>query len=326
VIRLFSESNPISILLLFILGALIRIPYFISPDIPESFSDAGYLYGLLQPQLHRMSHFFGWISPASAYLLIFIQGLSLNGFINSHKLYGNTHSLFVFSYVLFTALVPQWNELSPFLFVNMLMMFVIPKFIDLFTKRNAQNDIFTLSVLISLSSLMYKPAVAYSLLLYIALLVLRPFKLSEWMIILIGFILPYYLILVYAYVWDHWEEAIHLIPSVKWHQPLLSRNPADLIALVFLLIPLLSGLFYVQKYIIRILAMQRKIWTINFYYLLMTVFIVLSVQNNGYDNFLLILLPGAFYITAFFYFPSVRFFPNVFSWLILGFLFVRNFL
>ena len=308
------------------MGALVRIPYFISPDIPELFSDAGYLFSLLHPKILQLTVSFRWISPAVAYLLIFIQGLYLNGFVNSQKLYGNTHALYVFAYVLVTALVPQWNGLTPFLLVNMGMIFVFPKFNDLFTKRNVQNEIFTLSVIISLCSLIYQPTLAYIMLLYIALLVLRPFKFSEWMIILIGFLLPYYLILVYDYVWDRWDQASLLVPSVKYHLPKLTRNPADLIALIFLLIPLISGLFIVQKYIVRILALQRKIWTINFYCLLISAAIFLFAQNNGYDNLLLVMVPGVFYVTAFFYFPSVKFFPNVFVWLIVGFLLVRNFL
>ena len=325
-IRFFSESNPVNIFLLFITGALIRIPYFVNPEIPELFTDAGYVYSELHNRIFHLSSLYHWLSPAIAYLLLFLQGLALNSFVNSQKLYGSAHSLLLFSYVFFTALIPQWNELTPFLFINTIMILVLPRLIGLFNKRNVQNEIFTLSVMISLCSLIYKPALIYLVLLYIALLILRPFRFSEWILVIIGFLLPYYLILVYCFVWDHWDQAPMLIPLARFHQPVLSRNPSDLLAILFLLIPVFSGLFYIQKYRVRILALQRKIWAFNFYYLLIGIILFLFIPNNGYDNLLLSFLPAAFYIAAFFHFAPVRFYTNMFAWLTLGFLLVRNFL
>jgi hypothetical protein len=326
VIRFFSESNPVKILSIFIFGILIRLPYFADPSPVEIHPEDGYFYQLLSGWIFRFFGTASWILAIVTYVLIFLQGLSINGFINSQKLFGNTHLLFVFAYVLFSSLMPGWNVWSPFILVNTIMIFVFPKLINLYQKYNVQNELFLLSVMISLSTFLYKPSVLLIAFFYIALSIIRTFSLSEWVIVLIGFLLPYYLLFVYAYVWENSEILTQIYPSIHFEMPVLGRNPADLIACSFLLVSLLLGLWYVNGHKKRTLALQRKIWAINYCYLLTTVCLFFCVQHAYFDALFLLLLPASFYITGFLYYPAGKFFPTVFSWLMIGFLLVHNFL
>jgi hypothetical protein len=40
----------------------------------------------------------------------------------------------------------------------------------------------------------------------------------------------------------------------------------------------------------------------------------------------LMMVPLSFFITAFLYYPAVKFFPSLYIWLMVGFLFVKHFL
>lgn len=324
-IRLFSQSNSINVLLIFILGVLLRIPFFIQAEIPAITGEAGYLYLFINENLFTQFKTLQWLSPLIAYLLIFLQGLYLNGFVNNHKLYGSGHLLYLFVYVVFTSLLPHWNILSPFVLINTVFIFFLSNIIQLYQHRDAQNEIFLLSVLVSICSLLFKPAIFFLLLLYIVLLVLRSFRFSEWIIVLIGFCLPYYLLLTYFYVWDKWDLATHLIPSVKFGHFRFRKDPSELIALLLLIIPAVLGVWHVSRYITRTLALQRKAWTVVFYYFFLVI-ALFFFNSQDYDSLFLLLLPASFYIAGFFYLTSVKFFPNVFAWLTIGFLFVRNFL
>jgi hypothetical protein len=263
-------------------------------------------------------------SSILAYLLIFIQGLSVNGFINSQKLFGSSHLLFVFAYVLFTTLLPEWNYVSPFLLINGLMTLILPKLAQLYQGKNIQGSLFSIAIMIGICSLLYKPAIILVVFLYISLSIFRPFHLSEWILILIGACFPYYLILVYDYVWDRWPEAVYLLPYHSWDWPVFKRNPSDLIAIGLLIIPTLLGFFWVRGYSLRMLAVQRKIWAALFAYIMVAIVFIFASQNPSYENYLLFLLPASFYLTGFFYYPSVKFLPSLFPWLIFGFLVVRN--
>ncbi len=324
-IRLFSESNPVNVLLIFILGLVLRIPFFINPVIPIVTNETGYLYLLLHESFFTNLQSIQWLSPLIAYILIFLQGLYLNGLVNNTKLFGTSHLLYLFVYVVFSALIPQWTTVSPFICINTIFIFIFSAIITLYQNRSAQNEIFLIAVLLSAGSLLFKPFIVFLLLLYIALLVLRPFRFSEWAIVLIGYCLPYYLLLTYFYVWDHWSHANQLIPFLRFGYFHFTKDPSELIALLFLLLPSVLGIWHISRYTSRTLALQRKIWAIVFYYFFLAV-VLFTLNSQGCESLFLLLLPASFYIAGFFYFPSVKFFPNVFAWLTIGFLFVRNFL
>jgi hypothetical protein len=326
VIRFFSESNPVKILLIFILGIFIRIPCFTEPAPLPTSLDAGFFYLLLTDLFSSSNQSIYWIPSLITYILIFLQGLSLNGFINSQKLFGSSHLLFVFIYILFSSLMPEWNVLTPYVLVNTIMVYVLPKIVDLYQKQHVQNELFMLSGLISFCALIYKPSIILMLVFYISILIIRTFRLSEWVIALIGFLLPYYLMFIYAYVWEQSSVWSQILPAIRMHKPFFGREPAGLISVSLLLIPVILGAWYVYTYKKRTLVLPRKIWAIIFYYFLITVIISLGFQNKYYDSLLLALLPASFYITGFFYYPAGKFLPAVFSWLIIGFLLVRNFL
>ena len=325
-IRLFSESNPLNIFLLFILGAVIRIPFFINPSLPIIDSDMGYLYILFNDYAGTAIRSVTVVSHLLAYLIIFIQGLSLNGFVNSQKLYGSSHLLFVYAYVLFSSLVPQWNSLSPLLFVNAIMTYIIPKMVHLYQSKQVQGELFTISVLVGISSLIYKPTIIFVILIFLGLFILRSFQLSEFVLILMGVALPYYLILVYNYVWDHWDHSVLLQPNISWNWPDLTSDPNDLIAMILLFSPAFLGVLWVRLYAVRMLTVQRKIWAFILLYFVISLVYIFIGEHQFYNHLFLFVLPASFYLAGFFHYPSVKFLPSIFPWLIIGFLIVRNFL
>jgi hypothetical protein len=293
--------------------------------MPSVTQETGYLYLCLHEFFFTNIQSMQWVAPAIAYIFIFLQGLYINGLVNNHRLFGTSHLIFLFVYVVFTTLIPQWTTITPFLCINTIMIFIMSAIISLYQNRNAQNETFLIAVLLSVSSLLFKPFIIFLLFLYIALLVLRSFRFSEWVIVLIGYCLPYYLLLTYFYVWDHWGQAIQLIPSLKFGYSHFTKDPSEMIALLFILIPSFMGIWYISRYTSRTLAMQRKVWTIIFYYFFLAI-VLFTINGQGYESLFLLMLPASFYIAGFFYFPSVKFFSNVFAWLTIGFLFVRNFL
>lgn len=307
-------------------GAVIRIPFFIQPSFALIDPDAGYLYLIFNRYVGTAIQSVPMLSPLLAYLIIFIQGLSLNGFINSQKLYGSPHLLFVYAYVLFSSLIPEWNSISPLLFVNAIMTYIIPKMVHLYQNMQVQGALFTVSVFVGISSLIYKPTLLFVVLIFLGLSILRSFQLSEWVLILVGVVLPYYLILVYNYVWDHWEQSVLLKPIISWNWPDLTSDPNDLIAMILLFFPAILGVLWVRSNAVRMLTVQRKVWAFILLYFVISLTFIFIGEQQFYNHLFLFVLPASFYLAGFFHYPAVKFFPSIFPWLIIGFLIVRNFL
>lgn len=325
-IRFFSAIHPVNIFVVFLIGILIRIPMLNQPILPLINESSGFFYSFLNRSVFIYLNNHAWIYPLLAYFILFIQGLSLNGFLNEQKVFGSTHLLYTLVYVLFTALIPEWNTLSSGLFVNLILAIVLPRFVFLYQKNQVQNELFLLSFLVGMSSMIYKPSVIGLLMLFILLIIFRSFKITEWFVVLIGFGLPYYLTLVFLYVSDSWEQAGILKPLLKMSKPVFYRTSDDLLSAILLFIPCLLGVFYVWKYTARFMVLQRKVWGFAFLYLMFSLLYFSYMPAGGNEMLLLFFFPASFFITAFLYFPPVKFFPSLYIWLILCFVVVRYFI
>jgi hypothetical protein len=326
VIRFFSSSHPVNILLLFFLGLIIRVPFFISPPAAAHDVTSGELYVFFYKHVFVNMNAYPILLPLVAYIVIFIQGLSVNGFINNQKLFPTPHLLFVLSYIIFTALSPAWNTLSPQLLVSIIIAFIIQRILFVYQKANAANDLFILSLISGIGSLIYKPAFLLLFMLLAGVLIFRPFRLSDWIIVVFGFLLPYYLGFSFLYISDHWDLAKNLIPYFSIQKPFLFRKSEEMVAAVLLLLPLIVGFFYSWRQAVRMVVLPRKGWTFITFSLLICILFIFSGVFYNFDALFLILIPASFFITSFLYFPQVKFFPSLYVWLVLSFLMVSYFI
>ena len=325
-IRFFSAIHPVNIFVIFLTGILIRIPIFNHPVLPSINESSGIIYSVLNRSVFTYLNEHVWMYPLLSYLILFIQGLSFNGFLNEQKVFGSAHLLYTLVYVLFTALIPEWNTLSSGLFVNLILALILPRFVFLYQKMQVQNELFLLSFLAGMSSMIHKPSVVGLLLLFVLLLVFRSFKITEWFVVLIGFGLPYYLALVFLYVSDSWQHADIMKPILTLSKPVFYRTPDDLLSAILIFIPCLLGVFYVWKYTARFMVLQRKVWAFAFMYLLFSLFYFSCSPAVSDEGLLLFFFPASFFITAFLYFPPVKFLPSLYVWLIIAFVVVRYFI
>lgn len=325
-IRFFSAIHPVNILVIFLIGILIRIPLFTHPVLPVIDDTSAIIYIYLNRSVFIFLNDHPWLYPLISYVIIFIQGLSVNGFLNEQKAFGSAHLLYTLVYVLFTALMPEWNTLSSGLFANLILAIILPRFVILYQRMQVQNELFLLSFLVGLSGMISKPSLIGLLVLFLLLLLFRSFKITEWLVVLIGFGLPYYLAFVFLYVSDNWHQAALLRPLLHLSTPVFYRTPDNLLSALLIFVPCLTGSFYVWKYTSRFLVLQRKVWAFVFLHLLFSLIYFSYMPAGNTDALLMFFFPASFFITGFLYFPSVKFFPSLYIWLIISFIAVRYFI
>jgi len=326
VIRFFSSAHPFNILLLFLLGFIIRIPFFIAPiEVPVSVS-AGGLYSFLHNSLLIDLKSYPILLPSIAYIIIFIQALSVNGFINNQKLFASPHMLFILSYLIFTALIPEWNTVSPQLISSIFLTIVIQKFIMANQKTQITNDLFMISTLSGLAGLIYKPAVIFLILIFLGIIIFRSFRPADWIIVILGFLFPYYLAFSYLFIFDHWDLAKSLFPTLGMQKPVFFQQSEDVVIIILIAVPIVIGFFHARRNAVRMVVLPRKAWLFISASLLISLGSYFTGVQYMFDALFLIMLPVCFFITAFLYYPTVKFFPSLYIWLMLGFLVVNHFL
>ncbi len=325
-IRFFSSAHPFNILLLFFLGLIIRIPFFIAPIEVQVSLSTGELYYFLHNSLFINLKSYPILLPSIAYVIIFIQALSINGFINNQKLFSSPHMLFILSYLIFTAVMPEWNTLSPQLISSVVLTIVIQKFIIANQKIHIANDLFLTSTLSGLAGLIYKPAVVFLVLIFLGIIIFRSFRLADWIIVILGFLFPYYLAFSYLFISDHWNLAKSVFPVLGLQKPVFFQQSEDVVIFVLIAVPLMIGFFHARRNAVRMVVLPRKAWLFISAALLISLGSYFTGIQYVFDALFLIMLPVCFFITAFLYYPTVKFFPSLYIWLILGFLAVNHFL
>ncbi len=314
-IRFFSGNNPLNVITLFFLGILIRLPYFISPVIPQSAQTDGIIYELLIKALHPTGVVFPFIYPVIVYLLVYTQAIIFNGLINDQKLFTSPNYLLALYYLVITAIVPEWNVLSPVLIINTVLVWAWPRMVGLYHQANPKTALFNIGFGFGLAAFFYFPSVYLLLLLIVALILFRPFYIAEWLVAVLGILTPFYFLLVYFFVWDHWNLTPKVIPEQVFKLPNVSFGWQFWIELIFIGLPLLAGLLTSLNSSARMLVQTRKSWNFMIFYLIIALFIPFVNSSAGITHWILAVIPISLFHASFGFNLKKKLFPELFLWL-----------
>jgi len=312
--------------MLFFVGILLRLPFFINPVVPVSTEADGFLYQVFLRWLQPAGTFFLPLYPILSYFLLFLQAVTFNGLINNQRLYPQPNLLLGFSFLLVTSLVPEWNQLSPGLLINTVMVWAWPRMIGLYHDQKPAGNLFNLGFAFGICSFIYFPSVYYMLLLFVALAIFRPFRMTEWLIGLVGVSIPFYFLLVYFFVWDQWHLTSGIIPRPDVFIPLLPATVSGWVVLLLVAVPLLLGLYLSRRLVIRMLVHARKSWSFMIVYLVVAVLLPFLEGSGWISQFILAIVPVSFFHTGFYLAPRSKFLPELLIWLSIAWAVLNNFL
>jgi hypothetical protein len=326
VIRFFSGNNPLNVLILFFLGILIKLPYFLAPVIPQQTLTDGFFYLELIRNLKPAGDIFPGLYPILAYLLLFTQAVTFNGLINSQKLFSSPNLLLALAYLLITSIIPSWNVLSPGLIINSVMVWAWPKMVGLYHNPKPKGNLFNLGFGFGICSFVYFPSVYFLVLLIVALLLFRSVDLSEWLVTIVGVLTPFYFLVIYFFVWDRWQQVSKIIPSHRISLPVTEYNWKFWADLVLINLPLLIGVIISQRFSERMVVHVRKSWSFMLFYLLVALFLPFINSNAGFSHFIMAIVPISIFHAAFYAYPRKKSLPELFVWLTLIWVYTNYFM
>jgi hypothetical protein len=302
VIVLFKQKSPANIVLLFLFGLLIKLPLFLYPKIIVAPATDGKLYTAFIDTINRTGS--GQvIASVLALLLLYVQALMVNYMINEYRLTARQTFLPAMAYMLITSLLPGWSFMSAVLLSN---TFVILMFILLFGLYNVSagnGTIYNIGLLAGLASYIFFPSVFFSLSVMLGLLILRPFRLNELFLLLMGALTPYYFYAVYLFLTDRLAVQTFM-QTLYLHLPEMQRSLWIVAGTVLLCIPFLLGGYYVQLQLRKMLIQARKNWSILLVYLLLAFLIPFINSSPSFHTWLLAAAPFAcFHACAYLYTP-----------------------
>ena len=139
-----------------------------------------------------------------AILLLLTQSFYFNYIVNKHELLWKASYIPALIYALFMSICKAYLMLHPLLFCNFFILIAVHKMLGTYRKEEAFGNIFDAGLYISIASLFYFPAIVLFPLVWVCLLVIRPFVWREWIISFLGFIVPY----LFAFTYYFWLDKV----------------------------------------------------------------------------------------------------------------------
>jgi Family of unknown function (DUF6427) len=325
VIGIFKQKASINALLLFVYALVLKFSLFLHPYLPVLHEGDNYLYHFI---LTILSSIFGNAPlPYSilSFIILFVQATLLNSICNYHKLLPRANYLPGMSYILVTSMLPDWGHFSAPLLVNSIMIWCWYRMVALYNSASPITSIFNIGLLLGFTTLLYMPAIAFLVLLFFALLIMRPFRIQEWFVGFIGFTSPYYfLILILYFVHQlHWEN---LVPHIRFTFPAFPGSVWIVAAMSLLVIPFIIGGIFVQNNLNKMLIQVRKSWSLLLAFLITAVFVIIINKAGSYENWIVTAMPFAVFHSAAYYYPQNKFLAGLLHWLCFSVAIVINYL
>lgn len=311
---IFKQKNPANIFLLLLFGVLLKMPAFLHPHIPVSKKDDGLLYKeallLLEP-VRRTSPI---IYPVMAVGLLYLQALLLNRLISHQRMTSQQTFLPGMAYLLLTSLIPEWNNFSAPLIINTFLVLILTALFSIYNRPDARGAIFNIGLSLGIASFIFLPVLSFIIWVLLALAIIKPFRLAEWVLFLVGMATPYYFWGVFLFLTDRWRWSA-LFSQLNICLPVVVPTLWIAGAAFLLVMPFIFGGYFVQDNLRKMLIHVRKGWSLLLLYLLGAFLVTFINTTDKIENWLLAAIPFAAFHASMYLYAGFRIVPQLFFWL-----------
>ncbi len=310
-VALFKDRSPAAIIWLFILSFIVHSHFLIEP--PAIF--AGENIGLFSVLLNKFaSAIHPQITIFLYHAIVLIQALRLNYLFSENQMFSRVNYLTAMVYILLTGVFAAWGNITPALIANSMVIWFFAEAVRLSNNQNPKALIFNMGLIIGVSVLLYHPCTILILPGIFALLIVRPFFIAEWIVLLMGVIAPFYFLFSYLYVTNHINRLFQFIPQWQLGLPHVQPTVLFFITLAVIIIILITGIFYLKRENRRLLIQVRENWIVFQVMLFLMLPLPFVSKNSNIDILLLFIVPFSPFIAKGLLAPKKELLPNIMFW------------
>ena len=298
-INQFRNLNPSNLLFLAIYTCFFQIAIYYNLPVRIDFNI-----------LESYTSFFFKIPPDSvsaganvslAAVIVFVQALIFNRIINKHSLLAKPSYLPALLFITGASLFMQFLLLSPVLIGNFIIILMIDKFLQLAKTVNVMSIMFDLGMLIALGTLIYFPIIVFLVMLWLSLLLYRPFNWREWISGIIGFLTIFSFVAVFYYWNDRLDRFIDILqPLANKFPNRLEINLDDYLVLIPVGIIMILAAIQLRENFYRSFISTRKAFQMLFFMFVVAMVSFYTKPGVTVAHFLLCVPSGAVLLAYYF--------------------------
>ena len=325
ILRLFKSKQPATIVLIIITGMLAWFRPFFDAGIHRSFpfdSDPMPLYHLLTLILWH-NHYFRVLF---AFIFIVLTGFLLVRLNTRFIIINERTNLPALFYILLSSSIVGLNRLNPVIFGALFLLLAIDRVLESYKQEGLSYRYFEASLLLAIGSLFYADLIFFVFILWVALVMFRPFYWREWLFTILGVMIPYLFLFSYYYLNDiSFSESLQRITTniLPEHTAFSFKRPYTIFLIyLFFLIAIVSE--FMIKHFPTKKIQARKTFMLFFWLFLSTIAIYLLIPSSSIELIYVLAIPVSFVLSHYFVFARSRWLPEALFIILLILIIVNN--
>jgi hypothetical protein len=299
-LKLFVSRQQVIIILILILSAAFWLPSIIN------YNHTLFVFDFYPVPVYNSFKFFEYYDTRVTVIISLIL-LLLSGFLlvrlNAQFFFIPTRTqLPAFFYIFICSSFIPLHRFNPVLISNIFLIFAIFRIFSSFKKEQICYNYFDSALLISVGSLFYFNMIFMIAVVWIGLIILRPFIWREWVFTIIGIAVPYILLFSCYYLLD--LDIENLLDTYKSYLTHFSYDinfnlPYLVIVIYYLLMLVISSIYMISVYAVKKIY-SRKYFMFFLWLFIVSVAIYYIVPSAGYEMIIVAALSISFLFAHFF--------------------------
>lgn len=322
-LNFFKSNRPYNSFLLFVYALLLCWSVLGKPFHFVVSAGDGFGWHMLMSMFSFKAGFGSMAFTVFFMSLLIIQAIMINSVSIVQRLFTRVHYITGMAFLLLLSLFVYRHSFSSSLLASTLLLSLLNKTASLQNTSNPKTDIFNIALGFGLSTAFFTPSIWFITVFMLSMLISRPFKLNEWLLMGVGLLTPYYFFISISFLSGKSIPAGTF--SYLMYAPKFTFALSESIALIMLLILLAAGIFYVQSNMRRLLVQSRKTWSLLYLWLIVGAIIPFFNKDVQFSDFIFMLPPAAAFLSAFFFYQPKPWLSAVLHWVLLALSIVNGF-
>ena len=276
------------------------------------------LYKAILKFLKPYGDSYHWLFPLITFLFLFLQAIILSRIINNRRMTSTPGYLPGMSYLLITSLFPEWNYFSAPLLCNTIFLLVLSGVFKVYNIHNAKGTLYNTGLGLGIAGFLFAPSFGFVVWIFLAMGIMRPFRLNEWLILIVGITTPFYFYAIYLFLTDQWNWQ-NLMPYFSFGIPDVKQSVWLAASAALIAIPFLMGGYYVQNNLRKMLIQVRKGWSLFLLFLLVAIIVPFVNPTDSFETWVLCVIPLAAFHSCTYLYATYRIIPLLIFWITVGF-------
>lgn len=260
----------------------------------------------------------------ASWLSIILCAFLFNSAFNKIKILANANFLPSFIFCFLFLLNKQWWGLHVHYILMLIGMYVSFASFKFASLTRPKSTIFNLGIFIGIAGILWFPAHFLMLVVFAAFIRLRAFNIKEYLLFLLGIIMPYYIVIAILYLTNNTVHIGGFLPAfgaLKF--PIIFKTTLWLSVWGFIALLTIIGVFIILNNNSRQVMLVKTTWGLIFFNFIILLLILLSSLNDGALLTAILVWPIATIHCAFYLIPKQTRFANICIYATIGLIIIN---